>query len=109
MNDELLTALRCSITVKKRDTDCSKCKYRVLSPISDEYPVPVDVTIDGIDYWEGCDCDRMVKDAADELERLSNLKQTIDTIQKEVYQEGYNKGYADHVDEVGNKESEETE
>lgn len=66
---ELIKALRCSAQPYVKDIDCTNCKYRLLEPAGD-LPVPCDLVIDGVEYYESCDVDRMANDAADELEKL---------------------------------------
>ena len=71
--EEIVKALRCSASPKH--SDCSNCKYRYLEEVSDKIPCSPDCEIDGVQYWESCDCDRMVLDAADVIDRLSKLKE----------------------------------
>lgn len=68
--DELIKALRCSARVKTNEDKCEECPYRTLEEVSDKIPCPSDVEIDGIKYWEGCDCDTIATDSADMLEKL---------------------------------------
>lgn len=64
----LIEALRCS---NYANSDCKEdCPYRLLEEIKPDFPVPADVTVNGVGYWVSCDCDRMVLDAADMLESL---------------------------------------
>lgn len=68
--EKLVKALRCSSsTGADRAKDCKNCPYRWLEPIHSEIPIPSDVCIDGIEYWETCDCDQMAKDAANVIEK----------------------------------------
>lgn len=92
MIEEIIKALRCEVPKKGQ---CEGCKYRILEPIDSNFPCPTDVIIDGIEYWESCDVDRICKDAADELNKLVNLKETIQQIHDNVYQEAYQKGLKD--------------
>ncbi len=55
--EKLVAALRCSSSVPSPQLDCRRCAFHV------------EETVDGRDY-AGCDCDRMVVDAADRLEEL---------------------------------------
>lgn len=66
---ELITALKCSTKVREGKCD-ENCPYRTLEEVKLDFPLPADVTINGIGYWESCDCDRMVLDAADAIEQL---------------------------------------
>lgn len=65
---ELVSALRCSAgTGGKCKEDCP---YRLMEEIKPDFPVPADVTIDGVGYWISCDCDRMAIDATAAIEQL---------------------------------------
>ena len=69
--DTLIKALRCSsMPYSDKTMDCADCPYRLLSEVDEKLPIPYDVEIDGKQYYESCDCDRMVVDAADMLEQL---------------------------------------
>lgn len=71
MNDykKLIAALRCSASVSNGRCD-ENCPYRTLEEMKPDFPIKADVTINGIGYWESCDCDRMILDAADAVEQL---------------------------------------
>lgn len=67
----LIKALRCSVKpYSDKEMQCAECPYRVLEKVNEELPIPYDVEIDGKQYYEGCDYDRMVLDAADILEGM---------------------------------------
>ena len=55
--EKLVAALRRSSQVPGPQMDCRACPYHM------------EETVDGVDY-AGCDCDRIVVDAADRLEEL---------------------------------------
>lgn len=69
---DIARALRCSAAPK--GCDCTGCVYRVLEKVKPEYPIPASVVIDGVGYWESCDVDAMVLDAAEWLERMEGNK-----------------------------------
>lgn len=69
--EDLCRALRCSASVKTADIDCTKCKYRLLEPLDDTDLFNAEVIIDGVEYWESCDCDKIALDAANMIERLA--------------------------------------
>ena len=64
----VIKALRCSATPRTSETDCTKCPYRWLEPVTDLIPMAPDVVIDGVHYWESCDCNKICLDAANLLE-----------------------------------------
>ena len=66
--DDIIRALRCISSVGMPNT-CEGCAYRVLENVKDGICVPHDVEVDGIKYWESCDCDRIEMDAANALEK----------------------------------------
>ena len=68
----VVKALKCSATVRPKERNCEDCPYRTLEEVDDKFPVPPDVEIDGVKYWEGCDCEKICLDAADLLE-ASNI------------------------------------
>lgn len=68
----IVRALRCSVTPGEKD--CVGCRYRVLNEVQPGLPIPMDVEIDGVLYWECCDVDLMAMDAAEALEVLARLK-----------------------------------
>lgn len=68
----LIKALRCSATVKPKDWNCAECPYRTLEEVDDRIPCPPDVEENGKKYWESCDCDRIVLDAAELLENMED-------------------------------------
>lgn len=55
--EKIAAALRCSYQLPGPELDCRTCGYRM------------EETVDGVDY-AGCDCGRMIADAADRLEEL---------------------------------------
>lgn len=68
----LIKALRCSGTpYNSRAMKCEDCPYRLLEEVDEKIPVRHDIEIDGKKYWESCDCDRIVMDAAYMLEKLT--------------------------------------
>lgn len=54
---ELIAALRCSSSVPSAQLDCRTCAFHM------------EETVDGKDY-AGCECDRILVDAADKIEEL---------------------------------------
>lgn len=70
MVDEIIKALRCSASPITERPNCEGCRYRVLDEVDPRFNCAPDVEIDGIMYWEGCDCDKICMDAADALERM---------------------------------------
>lgn len=54
---ELIAALRCSSSVPSAQLDCRTCAFHT------------EETVDGKDY-AGCECDRILVDAADKIEEL---------------------------------------
>lgn len=68
--EEIVKALRCSASVPRAERSCEGCKYRVLDEYDGKFPCPPDIEIDGKKYYEGCDCDQIVMDAADMIEEL---------------------------------------
>lgn len=66
--DEVITALRCS--AHPYPASCEGCSYRVLEEVDERIPLPANVEQDGKKYWESCDCDQIVLDAAELLEQL---------------------------------------
>ena len=68
--ETIIKASRCSATVKPADRSCEGCPYRELTPVDDKIPCPPDVEIEGIQFWESCNCDAICNDAADALEDL---------------------------------------
>ena len=67
--DEIIKALRCTSTPNPED-DCSNCPYRELNEVCDGIPIKEDAIIDGKKYWQDCDIDQIVIDAADLLEKI---------------------------------------
>lgn len=71
MIDDLIKALRCSATpIAQKTNKCEECKFRYLEPKTDDIPMPADVVIDGVEYWQSCDVDRIALESADMLENL---------------------------------------
>ena len=66
----LIKALRCSASPYTDNKNCTECQYRLQEEVKDDLPVPYDAEIDGKKYWISCDCDRIVLDAAEMLEKL---------------------------------------
>ena len=67
----LIKALRCSaMSYADKKESCLECPYRLLEEVKEDFPIPRDVEIDGKKYWEACDVDRIVLDAANMLEKL---------------------------------------
>lgn len=54
---DLIAALRCSSSVPSAQLDCRTCAFHM------------EETVDGKDY-AGCECDRILVDAADKIEEL---------------------------------------
>ena len=72
---EIIRALRCiSDTEYRKKKECEECPYRVLEEVKPSNNVPYDAWIDGKQYWESCDYDRISTEAADVLEAF--VKQT---------------------------------
>lgn len=67
----LVEALRCSGSVLTDKEKCHKCEYCCRDEVDPKIPVPADYEDDGKLYWESCDCDRMVLDAAELIEQLT--------------------------------------
>lgn len=67
---EIIEALECMAVPRSKDKDCSKCKYRLLEQCIKH----ADVTIDGVGYWESCDCDQAAIDAAVILKQLKPVE-----------------------------------
>ena len=55
--EKLTAALRCSSSVPSAQLDCRTCAFHM------------EETVDGKDY-AGCECDRILVDAADKIEEL---------------------------------------
>ena len=68
--NELIKSLRCSASTYNNKIDCKGCAYRYLEEVNDKIPCPQDVEVNGVKYWVSCDCDRMVLDAANILEKV---------------------------------------
>lgn len=70
---ELVKALRCSAQVMDDVNLCRKCSYSAIEEITPdiEAMVPSDFEENGKKYFVSCDCDRMVNDAADLIEKLT--------------------------------------
>ena len=68
--NELIKALRCSASTPYGTVDCKGCAYRYLEEVNDKIACPPDVEVNGVKYWESCDCERMAMDAADILEKV---------------------------------------
>ena len=64
---ELVKALRCSASAKRQS--CKGCPYRLLEEVTDGLEVAIGVQINGKAYWESCDTEKMVMDAANMLEK----------------------------------------
>lgn len=73
--EELIKALRCSADPTIAH-ECMSCKYKVVEEVNKEIPVEPDLIIDGEAYWVSCDCDRIVLEAADQLEQAFYGHQT---------------------------------
>jgi len=71
MAEEIVRAMRCTTSMDASEFECENCKYRTLDKVNDEFPVPADTEIDGVKYWESCDSDRILLDAACMIEELS--------------------------------------
>lgn len=56
---DLIAALRCSSSVPSAQLDCRTCAFHM------------EETVDGKDY-AGCECDRILVDAADKIEELTD-------------------------------------
>ncbi len=80
--NEIIKALRCTGTPRPK-YDCNNCPYRELNEVSDDIPIKEDVIIDGKKYWEGCDCEKIVIDAANLLEKIQQSVETHINILKE--------------------------
>lgn len=70
---ELVKALRCSAQVMDEIDRCKQCPYSAIEEITPdiEAMVPSDFEENGKKYFVSCDCDRMVSDAADLIEKLT--------------------------------------
>lgn len=68
---ELITALRCTLS----ECDHEHCRYAVLEKTKPDFPVPADFTDEhGVGWWISCDVDRISREAADALEKLTEGK-----------------------------------
>lgn len=67
----VVKALKCSANIRPKERNCEDCPYRILEEVDDRFPVKPDVEIDGVKYWEECDCDKICLDAADLLEKIA--------------------------------------
>ena len=80
--NEIIKALRCSGTPRPK-YDCDNCPYRRLEKVQDGIPIEEDVIIDGEKYWEGCDCEKIVIDAANLLEKIQqNMESNINFLKR---------------------------
>ncbi len=80
--NEIIKALRCTGTPRPK-YDCENCPYRELNEVSDDIPIKEDVIIDGKKYWEGCDCEKIVIDAANLLEKIQqNMESNINFLKR---------------------------
>ena len=80
--NEIIKALRCSGTPRPK-YDCDNCPYRRLEKVPDGIPIEEDVIIDGEKYWEGCDCEKIVIDAANLLEKIQqNMESDINFLKR---------------------------
>lgn len=80
--NEIIKALRCTGTPRPK-YDCDNCPYRELNEVSDDIPIKEDVIIDGKKYWEGCDVEKIVIDAADLLEKIQrNMESDINFLKR---------------------------
>lgn len=80
--DEIVKALRCTGTPRPK-YDCDNCPYRRLEKVPDGIPIEEDVIIDGEKYWEGCDCEKIVIDAANLLEKIQqNMESDINFLKR---------------------------
>lgn len=73
----LIEALKCTISVptqKCRDD----CPYLVRDEIKPDFPLPPDVVIDGIGYWDSCDTDRMTRDCIEVLSESDDVVKEYD-------------------------------
>lgn len=68
--NELIKALKCSIEVPKKGHSCEGCKYRGLEEVTKDIPIPTDVVINGKQYWEYCDTEKMAEESIEILESL---------------------------------------
>ena len=81
--NEIIKALRCTGTPRPK-YDCNNCPYRELNEVSDDIPIKEDVIIDGEKYWEGCDCEKIVIDAANLLEKIQqNMESNINFLKRQ--------------------------
>lgn len=87
----LIKALRCSATPREKGATCDGCPYRYLEKKGD-FPAPADLVIDGIEYYEQCDVEKIAFDSADELEKILN---------NDCYQTGYDHAIEDTKRERG--------
>lgn len=67
--NELIKALKCSLGLLK-EWECEGCKYKKLVEIAKDIPSPPDVVIDGKQYWEYCDIEKMAEESIEILESL---------------------------------------
>lgn len=75
--EEIIKALRCT-SMPRPECDCPNCPYRELNEVNDDIPIKGDVIIDGKKYWEDCDIDKIVIDAANLLEKIQqNMESNI--------------------------------
>lgn len=81
----LIKALRCSALPKENGATCDGCPYRYLEKKGD-FPAPADVTINGVEYYEECNFEKISLDSADELEKILN---------NDCYQTGYDHAIED--------------
>lgn len=70
--EELIKALRCSCEVPSKKHSCDGCRYRGLEEIKDNIPVKTDIVIDGVEYWEYCDTEKIALECAEVLESVKN-------------------------------------
>lgn len=78
---QVIKALKCTTAPGGKCTD-DNCPYRTLDEVGDY--LPEDVIIDGKKYWEGCDCEKIVIDAADLLEKIQqNMEADINFLKRQ--------------------------
>lgn len=68
---EIARALRCISTVNP-EHNCEECPYRVLEETDDV--LGHNVVIDGKEYWQTCDFDRIGIEAAEFIEEMIGAK-----------------------------------
>lgn len=71
-----------SIPGNERVKECKDCKYRFMEEVSKEIPAPADVVIDGVEYWCGCDCDKVELESAKVLHKLADFLEQNERLAK---------------------------